>query len=241
MLALLFVISVSVRVISRPEYYEENGWLKKIGRGISRGVRGIGRGIKRGVRAVTKPIEKGVKSVVRTVDRFIYHASESMYADPIRITKITKNLNQKRYTTTNLESLTQQVARDFNLDPNNVAQFFKRSKFSRTAKTLLNKLRFDKLASIVDRTAQLNTAVIKTTKNGNTFTVNVAGGVSAASIVANNVFKKTTTHWGRSRTSTSRNWRALTASEIQFIFSKVQAEIQNDMNRFKNIEISFKQ
>lgn len=230
----MFVIFLALAfTLEQYEVPDQNGW----GRKIRKAVKKVGHAVKKVTKPITKPVVKAVHKVGHTVSKAIYDRKDSMWAEPIKITKLEKQLGNKQYSTTNLDTLVNQIASEFKIDAAKLRNFFHRARFTRTTKSLFNILNFDKLGTVKDRVASLGTCVVKVTKDGNTYNVDVREAVSQATIYANNAMKTVRKRWGGlSRSShTSRSWRPLTANEITQIFNEVNNNIRNEVNQNKKI------
>ena len=211
---------------------DENRSLRKR---LKKAAKKVTKPVKKAVKHVTKPVEKAVKKVTKPVMKLIHDTRSSEWAEPIRIDSIESIEESKDYSTTDLNTLTNTIISEFSVNKASLENFFKRARFASKTKTLLNTINFGALNDVRNRVANLGCAVVKVTKSGNSYTVNVRKVGGQAKIWANNVRKSKSSTLGFSHSSTSRSWRPLTSGELTGVYNAITQEINAKVSQIRNI------
>ncbi|EAY06004.1 hypothetical protein TVAG_053280 [Trichomonas vaginalis G3] len=203
---------------------------------------GLGKAFKKITHVVTRPVKKvfhvatKVTSVVtKPVVRLIHHSSTSEWESPCQITSFTTNTGSNDWVVDNLDDAVNDVASQFSLNADSVRNYFNRCKWSQNSKQLFNNLNFDKLADVNQRSALRAATVIKVSKDGSNFNINVRQISTLANIYASTVRKDHSRTLVFSSSSTHASWRPLEANELQDIFNACEEEIAPTLNQYKAI------
>lgn len=244
------MIPILIALASCAEYFEseyesgydsefaENGWGKK----LKRAAKKVTKPVRKATKAVTKPIKKATKVVTKpvtkltkSISRFVYDTKHSEWTEPIKITSLTKETGENVYNTENLDTMVATIAKENNVDSSKLTNFFKKARFAKTSKTLLNMINFGAKKDMRYRVASLGTAAVKVVKEGSNYAITVKKAIASANIWANTVSKSTKKVMGSSSSKTRKNWRPLTSAELTGVYNNCQQEINTELNAMRAI------
>lgn len=150
---------------------------------------------------------------------------------------------ERDYTTSNLESIVDQVVNDFNLERDKVSNYFRCSKYASLAKQLFNRIDFD-LQSNGNKLVSLSGTVMKIIKNGNEYRVvcRKAGISAQVERIAYKLSPKTQ-QWERYDVLPFfkyihfmiKSWEPLTGDQITSIYNQLNSMIAGTLNAYKAI------
>ncbi|EAY22407.1 hypothetical protein TVAG_378860 [Trichomonas vaginalis G3] len=173
-------------------------------------------------------------------DKYLLKSGHDARHDPIandiqyQFYDLKMQKTERDYSTTDLNSLVDQIANEFNLDRNRVQDYFNRCRWSSLAKQLFNKIDFDQEA-VGKRVVCLGGTVIKITKADGVFYVNCRKAYVSSKLI-HIAYMAWSNKLGLPLSYfVAEASRPLSASTITEIYNALSLKIEGDLNVYKNI------
>ncbi|EAX91548.1 hypothetical protein TVAG_422430 [Trichomonas vaginalis G3] len=163
-------------------------------------------------------------------------APVSNWDGPVTVDEMRTANSERDYSTTDLQSIANQIANDFHLEPNNVINYFARSKWASLSKNLFFRVDFNQVEKY-QRAVYLGGTVVKITKSNGVYTVNCRQA-NVRGIAQPDFYRS----FGMRRNSAVPNIRIavrptdrISGEDITRIYNTLYSKIEGQLNAYKAI------